>query len=85
MTTNQSVMTSLAQPYLEGLTEHVLRYQHCSACARKPLLTMLVSFVEPSRSVGTRQPGVVMYTQLPWSVEHLQMLSVRWHPTPSWW
>jgi uncharacterized OB-fold protein len=34
MTTHQSVMTSLAQPYLEGLIEHVLRYQHCSACAR---------------------------------------------------
>jgi uncharacterized OB-fold protein len=34
MITNQSVMTSLAQPYLEGLTEHVLRYQQCTACSR---------------------------------------------------
>jgi len=34
MTIIHSEMTSLAQPYLEGLTEHVLRYQHCSACAR---------------------------------------------------
>ena len=34
MTIKHSEMTSLAQPYLEGLTEHVLRYQHCSACAR---------------------------------------------------
>jgi uncharacterized OB-fold protein len=34
MTNNQSVMTSLAQPYLEGLTEHVLRYQQCTACSR---------------------------------------------------
>jgi uncharacterized OB-fold protein len=24
----------LAQPYLEGLTEHVLRYQQCTACSR---------------------------------------------------
>jgi hypothetical protein len=34
MTTNQSAMASLAQPYLEGLLEHVLRYQHCNACAQ---------------------------------------------------
>jgi len=34
MTTNQPLMTSLAQPYLEGLIEHVLQYQQCTACAR---------------------------------------------------
>jgi uncharacterized OB-fold protein len=34
MTANQSAMTSVAQPYLEGLTEHLLRYQQCTACAR---------------------------------------------------
>ena len=34
MTTNQLPMASLAQPYLEGLTEHLLRYQQCTACAR---------------------------------------------------
>lgn len=34
MTTNQLPMASLAQPYLEGLTEHLLRYQQCTACGR---------------------------------------------------
>jgi uncharacterized OB-fold protein len=34
MTNDQSAIPSLAQPYLEGLNEHLLRYQHCTACAR---------------------------------------------------
>ena len=34
MTINPLATASLAQPYLEGLAEHVLRYQQCNACAR---------------------------------------------------
>ena len=32
MSTNQTAATSLAQPYVEGLAEHLLRYQHCDGC-----------------------------------------------------
>jgi uncharacterized OB-fold protein len=33
MTINEHVSVSLAQPYVEGLAEHLLRYQHCDACS----------------------------------------------------
>ena len=33
MTINEHANISLAQPYVEGLTEHLLRYQHCESCA----------------------------------------------------
>ena len=33
MTSNEHANVSLAQPYVEGLTEYLLRYQHCESCA----------------------------------------------------
>lgn len=33
MTIHAHASVSLAQPYVEGLAEHVLRYQHCESCA----------------------------------------------------
>ena len=33
MTINEYASVSLAQPYVEGLADHLLRYQHCDACA----------------------------------------------------
>ncbi len=32
MTSNEHANVSLAQPYVEGLTEYLLRYQHCESC-----------------------------------------------------
>jgi uncharacterized OB-fold protein len=33
MTINAHASVSLAQPYVEGLAEQLLRYQHCESCA----------------------------------------------------